>query len=82
MVAGVYTLPVMKTWETGTIEVAPGAFAYVQATGGFCIANAGILGGATGSGSTVIDALFTPSMTRALLDETRRVAPGPIARLI
>ena len=79
--AGVYTLPAMKTWETGTIEVAPGAFAYVQATGGFCIANAGILGGGDG-GSTVIDALFTPSMTRALLDETQRVAPGPIARLI
>jgi glyoxylase-like metal-dependent hydrolase (beta-lactamase superfamily II) len=77
----IYTLPAMKTWETGTIEVAPNAFAYVQAIGGFCIANAGILGGG-GAGSTVIDALFTPSMTRALLDESRRVAPGPIARLL
>jgi glyoxylase-like metal-dependent hydrolase (beta-lactamase superfamily II) len=71
----------MKTWETGTVEVAQNAFAYVQATGGFCIANAGILGGGK-SGSTVIDALFTPSMTRALLDEAQRVAPGPIERLL
>ena len=33
-----------RTWATGTTEVAPGAFAYVQATGGLCIANAGIMG--------------------------------------
>jgi glyoxylase-like metal-dependent hydrolase (beta-lactamase superfamily II) len=81
VVAGIYTLPAVKVWETGTIEVAPNTFAYVQATGGFCIANAGILGGVRG-GSTVIDALFTPSMTRALLDEAERVAPGPISRLV
>jgi cyclase len=69
-----------RTWETGTTELAPGVFAYVQATGGHCIANAGIIAGR--DGATVVDALFTPAMTRALLDETRRVAPGEIARLL
>jgi glyoxylase-like metal-dependent hydrolase (beta-lactamase superfamily II) len=70
----------MRSWTTGTQEAAPGVFAYVQATGGFCIANAGIIAG--GDSTTVIDALFAPSMTRALLDETRRVSGAPIARLI
>ena len=70
----------MKEWPTGTTELAPGAFAYVQATGAFCIANAGIIAGH--DGTTAIDALFTPSMTRALLAEAKRVAPKPIERLI
>lgn len=70
----------MKDWPTATTELAPGVFAYVQATGGFCIANAGIIAGS--DGTTAIDALFTPSMTRALLDEARRVAPQPITRLL
>jgi cyclase len=70
----------MKTWETGTRELAPGVFAYVQATGGLCIANAGIIAG--DAGATVVDALFTPAMTRALLEEVRRVTGGPPNRLI
>ncbi len=70
----------MKEWSTGTTELAPGAFAYVQATGAFCIANAGLIAGR--DGTTVIDALFTPPMTRALLDEARHVAPQPITRLL
>ncbi len=53
-------------------------FAYVQATGGFCVANAGIIAG--DARPTVIDALFAPAMTRTLLDEVRRLtanaAPG------
>ena len=53
-------------------ELAPGVFAYVQATGGFCIANAGLIAGR--DGVTAIDALFTPAMTRALLDEAARVS--------
>ena len=36
-------------WTTGTTELAPGVFAYVQATGGFCIANAGLVDGREGS---------------------------------
>ena len=70
----------MKPWPTATTELASGVFAYVQATGAFCIANAGIIAGR--DATTAIDALFTPRMTHALLDEAQRVAPKPIARLI
>lgn len=71
----------MRSWETGTTELARGVFAYVQAEGGFCVANAGIVGGRS-SPATVIDALFLPEMTRALLAEVGRVAPGGVGRLI
>jgi cyclase len=71
------TLP---AWPTATTELAPGVFAYVQADGGLCIANAGILAG--DRGATVVDALFTPSMTRALLDASARVASQPVECLI
>jgi glyoxylase-like metal-dependent hydrolase (beta-lactamase superfamily II) len=70
----------MRTWATGTTELAPGVFAYVQATGALCIANAGVIAGR--GGTTVIDALFSPPMTRALLDETKRLSGAPIERLI
>ena len=70
----------MKEWSTGTTELAPGVFAYVQATGAFCVANAGLIAGR--DATTAIDALFTPSMTRALLDEARHVTPKPISRLL
>ena len=70
----------MATWETGTTELAPGVFAYVQATGGFCIANAGLVDAR--EGVTAIDALFTPVMARALLGEAKRVSGRPIARLL
>lgn len=70
----------IEAWATGTTELAPGVFAYVQEGGGFCVANAGIVRGP--GGATVIDALFTPPMTRALLDEVQRVTGGPPARLV
>jgi glyoxylase-like metal-dependent hydrolase (beta-lactamase superfamily II) len=70
----------MRDWPTATTELAPGVFSYVQATGGFCIANAGIIDDTRGA--TVIDALFTPTMTRALLDEAQSLATSPVARLI
>jgi glyoxylase-like metal-dependent hydrolase (beta-lactamase superfamily II) len=70
----------MRTWETGTSEVAPGVHAYVQATGGMCIANAGIISG--DRETTVIDALFSPAMTRALLEAVPGVAAALITRLI
>jgi cyclase len=69
-----------SAWETGTTEVAAGVFAYVQATGGLCIANAGIVRG--DADITAIDALFTPAMTRALLDEVRRVTGRDPTQLI
>ena len=67
-------------WTTGTIEVAPGVFAYLQGGGGLCVANAGLIAGR--GGATAIDALFTPSMTRAFLDETRRLSPAPLRLLL
>ncbi len=67
-------------WQTGTTELAPGVFSYVQATGGFCIANAGLIDGR--EGLTAIDALFTPVMARQLLDEARRVSGRKIERLL
>jgi cyclase len=67
-------------WPTATTELAPGVFAYVQATGAFCVANAGLIAGR--DGVTAVDALFTPVMTRALLDEAARVSPRPITRLL
>ncbi len=70
----------MREWPTATSELAPGVFSYVQATGGFCIANAGLIDAP--GGATVIDALFSPPMTRALLDEARSLVSSPIARLI
>jgi cyclase len=70
----------MRTWPTETIELAPGVFAYVQATGGFCIANAGLIDAPTGA--TAIDALFSPAMTRAFLAEVRGLTKAPVARLI
>jgi cyclase len=60
--------------------VAPGVFSYVQANGGLCISNAGLIAGR--GGVTAIDALFAPAMTRALLDEASRVGHGSVERLI
>lgn len=70
----------MREWGTATTELAPGVFSYVQANGGLCIANAGLIAGR--EGVTAIDALFTPAMTRALLDEAARVGGRRIDRLI
>jgi cyclase len=67
-------------WQTGTIEIAPGVFAYIQATGGLCVANAGII--CASQDITGVDALFTPAMTRALLDESKRVAGREPTQLI
>jgi cyclase len=62
------------------IEVADGAFAYVQEGGGLCVANAGLIVGE--ESCIVIDALFAPSMTRAFRDEIRRVTDKPVRTLI
>ena len=67
-------------WQTGTTELAPGVFTYVQATGGFCIANAGLVDGR--DGVTAIDALFTPVMARQLLGEAKRVSGRKVSRLL
>jgi len=52
----------IPNWQTEFVEVGDGAYAYVQATGAFCVANAGLI--VTDEGPIAIDALFTPAMTR------------------
>jgi cyclase len=68
------------TWDTGLIEVADGVFAYVQAGGGLCVANAGLIVGP--DSCIAIDSLFAPSMTRAFRDAIRRVTDKPVRTLI
>jgi len=67
-------------WRTGLIEVAGNAFAYVQAGGGLCISNAGLIVG--DEIALAIDALFTPSMTRDFQAQIRRVTSKPVRYLI
>ena len=69
-----------RTWPTGLIELADGVFAYVQAGGGLCVSNAGLIVGP--EGCIVIDALFAPSMTRAFREEIARVTDKPVRLLI
>lgn len=69
-----------NSWKTGLIEVADGAFAYVQEGGGLCVANAGLVVGP--ESCIVIDALFAPSMTRAFREEIARVTDKPVRILI
>jgi len=70
----------MREWTTATTELAPGVFSYVQANGGLCIANAGLIAGR--DAVTALDGLFAPAMTRALLDEAARISGKRIDRLI
>jgi cyclase len=60
--------------ETGRLsEVADGVFAYVQAPGGWCVNNAGVI---TGGGTTVlVDTAATESRARNLRNAVTRVAP-------
>jgi cyclase len=69
-----------RSWPSGLIQVAPGVYAYVQAGGGLCVANAGLIVG--DDECAVIDALFAPSMTRAFRDEIARVSDRPVTLLI
>ncbi|MGH2588546.1 MAG: MBL fold metallo-hydrolase [Dehalococcoidia bacterium] len=61
-------------------EVAEGVFAYIQAPGGFCIANAGLIAGP--DGAIAVDALFTPAMTHAFQEQIRRHTSKPVRQLI
>jgi cyclase len=69
-----------STWQTGLIEIADGVFAYVQATGGLCISNAGLVVGE--DEALVIDTLFTPSMNREFQAQIRRVTSKPARHLV
>jgi cyclase len=61
-------------------EVGPRVFAYVQATGETGISNAGLVVGA--DGTTVVDALMVPSMTRRLVAAIKRVTRKKVGVLV
>lgn len=67
-------------WQTEMREVADGVFAYVQAGGDFCVANAGVILGP--ESAVAVDALFTPAMTHAFRAAIERHADRPVRRLI
>lgn len=69
-----------RTWSTGLVEVADGVFAYLQAGGGLCVANAGLI--VRPESCIAIDSLFAPSMTRAFREEIARVTDKPVRLLI
>lgn len=71
---------VIPQWDTQMTELTRGVYAYVQAGGGFCVSNAGLIAGR--AGSVAVDALFVPRMTRAFLDQAACVAAAPIETLI
>lgn len=65
------------SYETGMIEVAPNAYAVIQANGatnsGFIVGEEGVL---------VIDSLMTPSLATRLLSMIRSVTKAPIRYLV
>lgn len=69
-----------RSWSTGLVEVADGVFAYVQAGGGLCVSNAGLIVGP--ESCIAIDALFAPAMTKAFREEIARVTDKPVRLLI
>jgi cyclase len=70
----------IPAWETELHEIADGVFAYTQATGGFCIANAGFVAGP--EEGIAIDALFAPRMTKAFKKALKKASRAKVRRLI
>lgn len=70
----------IPSWDTELRELADGVFAYTQATGAFCIANAGYIAGE--AGGIAIDALFSPPMTREFQAALGKAGTRPVTKLI
>lgn len=70
----------IPAWDTELHELADGVFAYTQATGGFCIANAGFVAGE--DEGVAIDALFAPRMTKAFKKAIKKTSRAKVRRLI
>jgi cyclase len=70
----------IPVWPTELREVAEGVFAYVQAGGGFCVSNAGVVVGEREA--VAIDALFSPPMTRSFRDALASAGLPPVRTLI
>ena len=64
-------------YQTGAIEVAPGAYAFIQAGGatdaGFLVEEEGVV---------IIDTLMTPALAERLLAEARRVTDKPVRYVV
>jgi cyclase len=61
-------------------EVAPGAYAYIQPDGSWCLNNTGLLVGR--GGVTAIDTCATEARSRAFLEAAARVSHGPVRTLV
>ncbi len=71
----------MASYEKGLVEVADGAFAYLQPDGGWGWSNAGLV--TSGGTSLLVDTLFDLHLTREMLDSMRKVTDtAPIADLV
>ena len=66
-----------QTYDTGVIQTAPNAYAFIQPNGA---TNAGFIVGE--EGIIVIDSLMTPSLAIRLLSEIRNVSKAPIRYLV
>lgn len=67
-------------WETEWRQVGRHAFAYVQESGAWGISNAGLIVGE--DDALVVDALFTPSMTRAFVRHIEETTNLPVRNLV
>ena len=63
----------MKSPET--LRLADGVYAYFQPDGGWCVSNAGIIVGDTGT--AIVDTAATERRSRLLAEEVARVSPRP-----
>ena len=66
--------------EARVAEVADGAFAYVQPHGGWCVNNAGILVGRTGT--VLIDTVATRPRASRLAEQVQRLSGGPVQTIV
>ena len=72
-------------WKSGMIEIGPGVFAYVQASGidphgDTGVANSGLIVGP--AAAVAVDALMVPSMTKRLVAAIQKTTRKPVAQLI
>ena len=67
-------------WNTEMKEISPGIYAYVQATGGWFINNAGLIVGK--KDAIVVDSLANAKRAESFLGEIKRVTDKPFSYLI
>ena len=70
----------IPTWKTEMNQLAPGVYAYIQAGGGWCISNAGLIAGK--DYAIAVDSLTNISLTETLIKEIKNVTNKPVRHLI